>query len=260
MEISPKYLMKLVDQVEAVLWLEFQSYKNVTNYINKWHDTDEYSWENFSIYYSADNKIDLNRTLHNIDSEILLKIAIDMGVGTPDFLPSIPIFKNSLKEKYLKPLTMFDKALRQIEEDPDLAIGLANSTLESIIKHILENENLKTKWSEKDTLYSLTNSLLKEFGIYPEKDLPVEIKTIGSGLLSVSQSIEKLRSQKTKFHGKSKKGYLVDDPLYAYFIINSVTTVGQFVISFYDKKFNQIDMDFPIGEPIENKEYDDIPF
>lgn len=42
-------------------------------------------------------KIDLKKTLHQIDGETLLKIAIDLGLDTPDFIPSIPMFKNELK-------------------------------------------------------------------------------------------------------------------------------------------------------------------
>ena len=38
-------------------------------------------------------------------------------------------------------------------------------------------------------------------------------------------------------HGKSSTDYVIEDSLYAYFIINSVTTVGLFIDSFYKKRF-----------------------
>ena len=38
-DISPKYLMKLIAQIEKTLWDMFREskYKNVKHYIKKWH-------------------------------------------------------------------------------------------------------------------------------------------------------------------------------------------------------------------------------
>lgn len=64
-------------------------------------------------------------------------------------------------------------------------------------------------------------------------EYPKENLTIGSSLLVICQSIEKLRNEKTDFHGKTKDDYLINDSIYAYFIINAVTTVGLFLNSYY---------------------------
>ena len=69
------------------------------------------------------------------------------------------------------------------------------------------------------------------------KDLPTEIKTITSSLLAASQAVERLRSDKTLFHGKTKDDYVLSDPMYSYFVINSVASIGLFLISFYNKKY-----------------------
>lgn len=241
MEISPKYLMRLIDQIEKEIWKEFTSYKNVKNYIKKWHEhNDSYNfndyWENFHIEEEKGN-INLNETLHGIANETIIKIAVDLGIETPGFIPSISLIKNSLKDNYPKAFDSFQNALKQTEENPDLAIGSANATLESIIKHILENDNISVKYNNKDTLYSLAQSILKEFSIFPNAEIPEEIRNIGSGLLNVSQNIEKLRSEKTTVHGKTKKDYVVEDSLYAYFVVNTISTIGLFLISYYDKKY-----------------------
>ena len=74
-----------------------------------------------------------------------------MGIETPDYVPSIPTFRNKIKENYKNASETFEKAFREVENDPSLAIGLANSVLESIIKDILR-ANQVSNYSEHDTL------------------------------------------------------------------------------------------------------------
>jgi hypothetical protein len=255
-KISPKYLMKLIDQIENAIWTEYTSYKKVKLYIEKWQIGDGWNDWNFHIW-TKDNEdiIDLPKTLHSIDGSTLLKMAIDLGVDTLDFIPCIPTFKNELKENYKNSFDAFEKALKQIEEHPDIAIGLANSSLESIIKEILKDDRINTKSNNK-TLYDLTKDILKEFEMFPNNTIPEEIKHIGSSFLKINQSIEKLRSEKTNLHGKTNEDYIVDNPLYAYFIVNSVTTVGMFLSSFYKLKFPQTQI---INVQIDSDEYD-LPF
>lgn len=247
-------MMQLIGEVEKKIWEKYPSYKNAKLYINKWHETDNY-WENFSIILKQNGDIDLTNTLHNIDGETLLKIAIDLGVETPDFIPSIPLFRNEIKSNYENVSQTFEKAYIQIEEHPDIAIGLANSALESIIKEILKDERLSAKINSNKTLYELASDILKEFQLYPTSDMPIEIKTIGSSLLSASQSIEKLRSAKTNFHGKTGEDYVIKDSLYTYFIFNSVVTVGLFLLSYYKNKFPK-----PSENNYEISDNDDLPF
>lgn len=241
--ISPKYQMQLINSVEKAIWDEYKSYKQVRFYINKWYESNyepggynDYFWENFAIVDKPNKEIDLTSTLHNMSGTVLLQIAIDLGVDTPDFIPSIPTFKNELKSEYKTAYDTFTKAYKQIETDPSIAIGLANSALESIIKEILKDERISSKISGGETLYKLTSIILKEFNITNDEH-PKEIWTIGSSLLAINQAIEKLRSEKTDFHGKTKEDYLITDTIYTYFIVNAVTTVGLFINSYYKTKF-----------------------
>lgn len=253
--------MRLVQQIEKALWKEYTGYKNVEYYIQKWQIEYDYNNPpNFVIYKSEDN-IDLKQTLHNIDGETLIRIAIDLGIETPNFLPSIPTFKNVIKDEYKVAFDSFNKALSQIEISPDVAVGLANSTLESVIKHILEDEKVTVVWSKRYTLYDLACSCLKQFEFYPKDELPKEIRNIGSKLLSISQSIEDLRSNKTILHGKLTQDYVIKDPLYAYFIVNCVATLGLFLISFYEKKYKPLKSDLVSKNSKEIEVApDDIPF
>jgi hypothetical protein len=250
--ISPKYQMKLINDIERALWNEFQTskYYNVEKYLEKWQKwEDRYSDTGFHIglcphfdiiKYQKDGNIDLKSTLHNIDGETLLKIAIDLGIDTPDFIPSIPTFKNELKSDYTTAYDAFIKAYNQIETDPSLAIGLANSALESIVKEILKDDRISNSLKGKETLYALIIEILKVFQLFPTAEMPVEIKAIGSSLLVVCQNIEKLRSEKTNLHGKTAEDYVIKDSLYAYFVVNSVTAVGLFINSYYKNKLPKV--------------------
>lgn len=251
--ISPKYQMKLAKDVEDAIWNEYSSYKQVRNYVHKWHEYDEQNyWENFQVIFSENKNIDLNATIHSMPGDILLKVAIDLGVDTPDFIPSIPTFKNAIKSEYKTAYDTFNKAYKQIETDPSTAIGLANSALESIIKEILKDHRISEKIKGSETLYKLSSIILKEFNL-TNTEYPKEIKTIGNSLLSINQAIEKLRSEKTNFHGKTNEDYLIKDPIYTYFVINSVATVGLFLNTFYKTKF-------PKPNPEPELYNDDLPF
>lgn len=250
--ISPKYRMKLTEEVAKAIWKEYSSYENVNYYIEKWYDSGN-NWESFFIAKKGNGSIDLNRTLHSMEGETLMKIAIDLGVDTPDFIPSIPTFKNALKADYKTAYDTFTKAYKQIEEDPSTAIGLANSALESIIKEILKDDRISSKVKGSETLYKLSSIILKEFNLLTEH--PSEIKKIGNSLLNINQAIEKIRSEKTYFHGKTDEDYLIEDKIYAHFIINSVTTVGLFLNAFYKNKY-PAPKSAPEPEPI----FDDLPF
>ncbi|MDG1684901.1 MAG: abortive infection family protein [Flavobacteriaceae bacterium] len=253
--ISPKYQMKLVKSVHDAIWEEYKTYREVSLYIDKWHEVDEdwnNHWENFPIIKKESGDIDLLRTLHSMNGSDLLKVAIDMGVDTPDFIPSIPTFKNELKSDFKTAYDTFTKAFKQIESDPSLAVGLANSALESIVKEILKDERIKSKTKGTETLYKLTTIIIKEFN-FLDSNHPVEIKTIGSSLLSISQSIEKLRSEKTDFHGKTEEDCLITDSIYTYFVVNAVTTVGLFLQSYFKTKL-------PKPPKEVEEEHDDLPF
>ncbi|MDU1903926.1 MAG: hypothetical protein E6772_04005 [Dysgonomonas sp.] len=120
-DISPKYQMTLIKKIESAIWSEYKSYKDVKFYIEKWYKWDYNNWENFPIVLKESKDIDLVSTLHGIDGETLLKIAIDLGVETPDFIPSIPVFRNEIKSNYPTASRTFEDAFKQIEEHPDIA-------------------------------------------------------------------------------------------------------------------------------------------
>ncbi|BAQ24139.1 abortive infection family protein [Streptococcus troglodytae] len=260
-KISPVYRMKLLEKVEKEIWNRYKSYKDVEQYMKLNQIYDGFGQVDFDISYFSEGKnkekINLIETLRVIAQDIpdkLLKMAIDLGIETPDYIPSIPTFRNELKADYKNASTSFEKAFQNIEEDPAESVGYANSVLESIIKEILKDQRFDID-ATKLTNGKLVKAILKEFGLNPNSpQMPDEIKSIGSSLTTVSKAIEDLRSDKTSFHGHDSEKYLIDEPLYAYFIVNACATVGLFLINFYEKKFPKE------VELVNNDEWDDLPF
>lgn len=263
--ISPKYIMSLINIIDKTIWDQYTSYEEVNFYIQRWHEQDEnnWNWENFIIKYkdSSNTKIDLKATLHQISSDIIIKIAIDLGIDTPGFLPAIPKFKNVLKDHNQSAYQNFDRAIKNSYEHPDIAVALASSTLEGLIKTILSSDTFADKADaiKNKSLSKLVSAIIKEFGFDDKTKCPQEIITLASQLRSIGGTIDNLRSDKTTAHGKTADEYIVDDPLWASFVVNTSATVGLFLWEYFEKKYKpnikktQTIDDTPIN-------MDDIPF
>lgn len=241
--ISPRYQMKLIREVNDAIWKEFESPEQVRYYIDKWHqkndnpyDFNDGYWENFSIIENKDKRIDLVATLNSMDGRTLLQIAVDLSVDTPDFIPSIPTFKNEIKSDYSTAYDSFQKAYKLIERDPGLAVTLANAALEIVIKEILRDERISRNLNGSETLSKLASKILKEFNL-TNSDHSKAVRTIANSLLSLSQAIETLRSEMTNFHEKTSNEYQVTDRIFACLMINAVATVGLFLSSYYKDQY-----------------------
>jgi|GEM_PF-146179 len=248
-DISPKYLVELVPQVSKILWDMFPNakYQNVRRYIQRWHHSDVGGWngdeyfENFEIFFKDKDKreIDLDETLHHMPNDLLIKIAIDVGVDTPGFLPVVPQFKNVLKDENQSAYQNFDRATKNVFDNPDNAVALAASTLEGIIKTILEHEAFQQDAGKlkNKSLSKLVAEIVKQFSFDDTTKCPQEIITIASQLRGIGSTIDDLRSDKSTAHGKTASDYIVDDPLWAMFTINACATLGLFLWEYFNKKY-----------------------
>ena len=104
---------------------------------------------------------------------------IKSAIKRVDVIEKKTLRNNMIKSEYKTAYDTFTKAYKQIESDPSLAVGLANSALESIIKEILKDKRISHKINGGETLYKLTSIILKEFNITNDEH-PKEIKTIGT--------------------------------------------------------------------------------
>lgn len=256
--ISPLYIMKLIDSIYENIWKTFDTskYKKVENYLRMWQEDSNppFHYMDFDIYYK-DDKVDVLKTLYEIPHEKIIKIAIDLWIETPWFIPVITDISFSLETNYKNAYSTFKKAIENIKENPSLSIAMANSSLESIIKYIIENTKFNESKFKNKTLYDLTITILKEFNLFPVENNITEIKNIWSSLINICKNIEILRSNKTEVHWKTDNDQIINDEIMAYFIINTVSTIWLFLIQFYENRFKKLEKN-----EIWEISIDDIPF
>lgn len=238
-KISPSYKMNLVRNIQDVLVTKYTG-REITFYIQNWQEIyDNFGNCNFDISYSDQNceYIDIETTLHGIDGETLLKMAIDLGVETPDYIPSIPIFRNEIKSSYRYASRTFEKAFKDVESDPETACGLAVAALESIIKEIMSDSRILIQCRDKNDLYKLTEDILKAFSIVPSTEVIPELRTLGSALMKSAKALSDIRGDKSALHGHKTGDILISNPTSAYFIVNSISSLGLFLNGVYKQLF-----------------------
>lgn len=247
-------MLNIIERIEKALWDKFENkkYQNVKRYIARWQieEYDSYGntqWSNFEIINQKDSdNIDLSATLDRMNDELLFQIAVDLGVEVPGLVYSVAEIKGVLSQKYEDVGRTFEKAHEKIYSEPSTAIIMANSALERIIKKICSDSSIDG-CNSKDTLYKLTSHILKQFKFFSDNSLNTSIRNIGSGLLNASQAIENIRSNNTEAHGTEDE--IISDPLYAMLVVNTVATVGLFLLNYYEKHYKP-ESDFNPDEEI----------
>ncbi len=259
---SPRQMMKIIEKIDKAIWNEYKSYQMVKTYILKWQEEiwdagntgwNGYNGVNFEIVYKDEKEENINliATLHNMDDELLFKIAVDFGVEIPNIIYAVPEIISYKSTDYKDVNLIFEEAFKKVYEDPSHSIALANSALETVIKKICQDERIELIEGKK-SLYKLTQHILKVFKYFPNQTEDDYIRNIGSSILNIAKNIEDLRSNCTKeAHGRLQEDYIIDDPLYAQLFVNTSATLGLFLLNFYEKKFLQ---------QIKETSYDNLPF
>lgn len=235
-KISPLYMQRLKNRVESALWDLFNEskYRQVEEYVRRWHEDDGNLWENFFVYEKEDH-IDLGRTLAEMPNDILIKMAADIGIETPGLLPCIPMMKNILRETNANAYANFERAVRNVYDYPDQSVALAASTLEGVFKTIIQNVNQDASVKNL-SLSKLTSRVVKDLVGSCDSSTPQEVKTLASQLQGLGDTIDNLRSDKSTAHGKAPNEYVVDDSLWAETVVNVSATLGIFLWRLYERR------------------------
>lgn len=250
---SPSQTMQLIERIENALWNKFDDHKyaKVKRYMKLWQkDVDwdgnfESSCKNFEIIdQPGTSVIDLSETLHQIkDIELLLQIAFDLGIEVPSVIYGVPEVKTILADSYKNVFQVFEEAYKKLESEPDIAISIANASLERLIRELCIDTN---QCKKGDSLYDLISHILKEYDYFPSKNLNTDIRDIGGGILKIIQGADNIRSNYTiDAHGSLNPKYMKDQPLYAKLIFNSISTIALFLIGLKQSKKEQTLDDIP---------------
>lgn len=264
--ISPAYITDLKMKLGQKIWEKYSSYKNVKLFLvssvveGGWNEPDS-----LQVFYQDEeqDRVDVEKTVLYMSPYETVKMAIDLGLDTPGFLPAIPKFKNILKNENQTAFQNFERAVKNVYENPDQAVSLASSTLEGLIKTILSDEVFVLPKGKNPSLTKLVGKIVKEFRFDDKTKCPQELITIASQLRGLGQSIDDLRSDKSTAHGKGHDEYVVDDPLWASLIVNTSASLGLFLWEYYEKKYKPAKQEIA-DSPLLNKDgtinLNEIPF
>jgi hypothetical protein len=97
----------------------------------------------------------------------------------------------------------WQKALERRNQDPEAAITMARTLIESVCKHILDEAGISH--SDKDELPQLYYETAKQLNLAPEQHQEKVFKQILGGCQSVIQGLGTLRNKLSDAHGKGKE-------------------------------------------------------
>jgi hypothetical protein len=119
------------------------------------------------------------------------------------------------------------KALERMTSDPEGAITLARSLLESVLKHILDER--KVAYNDKADLPELYRHVAKELNLAPDQHTEDTFKRILGGITSVVNELGSLRNRLGDAHGKGK-GSVKPAPRHAELAVNLAGSIALFLV------------------------------
>jgi len=119
------------------------------------------------------------------------------------------------------------KALERMTSDPEGAITLARSLLESVLKHILDER--KVAYNDKADLPELYRIVAKELNLAPDQHTEETFKRILGGITSVVNELGSLRNRLGDAHGKGKGG-VRPAPRHSELAVNLAGSIALFLV------------------------------
>jgi hypothetical protein len=127
----------------------------------------------------------------------------------------------------------WQKALERRNQDPEAAITMARTLIESVCKHILDEAGLVH--SDKDNLPQLYYETAKQLNLAPEQHQEKVFKQILGGCQGVIQGLGTLRNQLSDAHGKGKKA-IKPSPRHAALAVNLAGSMAAFLVATWEER------------------------
>lgn len=127
----------------------------------------------------------------------------------------------------------WQKALERRNEDPEAAITMARTLIESVCKHILDEVGIAH--SDKDDLPKLYKETAKQLNMAPEQHQEEIFKQILGGCQTVIQGLGTLRNKLSDAHGKGKKA-VKPSPRHAALAVNLAGSMAAFLVATWEER------------------------
>ncbi len=129
----------------------------------------------------------------------------------------------------------WDKALARRATDPDGAITMARTLVESVCKTILDD--LGEPYDAKAELPTLYNTVAKKLALAPTQHELVVIKEILGGCYTVVNGLASIRNRMSDAHGQGKKP-LKATPRHAQLAVNVAGSLAMFLVETHEERKN----------------------
>lgn len=127
----------------------------------------------------------------------------------------------------------WNKALERRSSDPEGAITIARTLLESVCKHILEEA--KASYDESPDLNKLYRQTAEVLKIAPSQHTEQVFKQILGGCTAVVEGLGALRNRLSDSHGKGKVG-VRPAPRHAELAVNLAGALAVYLLATWDAR------------------------
>lgn len=129
--------------------------------------------------------------------------------------------------------TVWNKALSRRTQDPEGAITVARTLLETVCKRILDD--LAVPYSERDDLPKLYGLVAKGLNLAPDQHTLEPIKAILGGAMNLVNGIGTLRNRLSDSHGRGGKP-VKPSPRHASLAVNTAGAIATFIVETHLEK------------------------
>jgi len=122
----------------------------------------------------------------------------------------------------------WNTAIERKDNDPEGAITISRTLVESVLKHILDERNLN--YSKNADLHEIYKLVANELNLSPEQHDLIIFKQILGGCSSIVSGLGTLRNQHGDAHGKGKVQYYKPSTRHAELAVNLAGSMSLFLI------------------------------
>lgn len=126
---------------------------------------------------------------------------------------------------------VWEKAIARRSTDPEGAITVARTLLETVSKRILDETG--NTYADKDDLPKLYSSAARALNLAPDQHTEEPIKAILGGAMNLVNGIGTLRNRLSDAHGRGGKLPVRPSPRHASLAVNTAGAIATFLVETY---------------------------